>query len=179
MHDEERNNEPVGDTTEGHAPSKEDPSGEPEQLGSEPEMIAQMKRYRALKQAQESQKQRAKEYLEQVKAEIEEDMRPLEEQIEAARRSMLAFLTEHNGSNKFRVPGLGTAFTQHRVSVKIEDETAFDASLNDAERAQVFESKLNQSRAKALVAGSYEDDGEIRPGCEVEEKETLAGKLSG
>ncbi len=151
---------------------------EPRPPASEPEMVAQMRRYKALKTAREQQKERAREYLDQVKAEIEADMRPIEEDIEHARLSMLAFITQ-NGGRKFRVPGLGTAFTQHRVSVKIEDEQAFTASLDDAERAQVFEIKLNPSRAKALVQGSYEGDGEIRPGCEVEEKDTLAVKLSG
>lgn len=152
---------------------------EPLTPASEPEMVSQMRRYRELKKAHERQKERAKEYLEQVKAESEADMRPLEEQIEAARQSMLAFLIEHNSSNKFRVPGLGTAFTQHRTWVNIADEDAFTASLDDAERGRVFELKLNTSRAKALVQGSFESGGEIRPGCEVEGKETLAVKLSG
>ncbi len=142
-------------------------------------MIAQMRRYRSLKKAREQQKERAREYLDQVKAEIEADMRPIEEEIETARHSMLAFVREVNAGRKFRVPGLGTAFTQHRVSVKIEDEEAFTASLDEAERASVYETKLNPSRAKALAQGSYEADGETRPGCEVEEKDTLAVKLSG
>ncbi len=158
----------------------DDPSHEESQTpATEPEMIAWMRRYKALKKTREQQKERAREYLDQVKAEIDADMRPIEEEIEHARLSMLAFISEVNAGRKFRVPGLGTAFTQHRISVKIEDEETFTASLDDAERAQVFEIKLNPSRAKALVQGSYEGDGEIRPGCEVEEKETLAVKLSG
>jgi len=152
---------------------------EPRPPASESEMVSQMRRYRSLKKARVQQKERAREYLDQVKAEIDADMRPIEEQIEHSRLSMLAFISEVNAGRKFRVPGLGTAFTQHRISVKIEDEETFTASLDDAERAQVFEIKLNPSRAKALVQGSYEGDGEIRPGCEVEEKETLAVKLSG
>ncbi len=152
---------------------------EPRPPASEPEMVAWMRRYHSLKKAREQQKDRTREYLDQVKAEIDADMRPIEEEIEHARLSMLAFISEVNAGRKFRVPGLGTAFTQHRISVKIEDEQAFAASLDDAERAEVFEIKLNPSRAKALVQGSYEGDGEVRPGCEVEKKQTLAVKLSG
>ncbi len=151
---------------------------EPQTPATETEMVAQMRRYRSLKKAREQQKERAREFLDQVKAEIEADMRPIEEEIEAARRSMLAFITQNDG-RKFRVPGLGTAFTQHRISVKIEDEEAFTASLDDTERAQVTETKLNPSRAKALAQGSFEGGGEIRSGCEVEENDTLVVKLSG
>ncbi len=151
---------------------------EPRPPATEPEMVAQMRRYRSLKQAREQQKERARQYLDQVKAEIEADMRSLEEEIERARLSMLTFITQ-NGGRKFRVPGLGTAFVQHRISVRIEDEEAFTASLDDAERASVYELRLNPSRAKALVQSSYEGGAEIRPGCEVDEKQTLAVKLSG
>lgn len=114
------------------------PSGrEPdEKIVSQEAMIAGMRRYRNLKRLQESQERHATECLKQVEAEIEEDMRPLEQAIERVRRSMLAYLTEHNGGRKFRVPDLGTAFTRSRLRIELADEEAFAASLHDHQREQ-------------------------------------------
>lgn len=63
-------------------------------------------------------------------------MRPLKQAIERVRRSMLAYLTEHNGGRKFRVPDLGTAFTRSRLRIELADEEAFAASLHDHQREQ-------------------------------------------
>ncbi len=149
------------------------------EIHSSEQMIENLRRYRALKRELEEEKERARAYLEQVRAEIEQDLAPLEEHIERLRESMSRYITVHNGGEKFKVPGLATAYTQKRLSVEIADEEAFAASLDEQSREEVYEKKLSQSRAKKLARVAYEADGEILSGCEVEQSESLGVRLTG
>lgn len=143
------------------------------------DMIAAMRSYREAKADLEQRKERAAAYLEQVKAQIEADLAAGEEHLERLRSSMLTFLTEHNGGNKFAVPGLGTATTTTRTSVKISDEESFLASLPPERRDALYELKLSNSRAKAAAKAAFEEDGEQLPGVEAGRITSLAVRLSG
>lgn len=153
-------------------------AGEDALAATEEEMVRAMRRYRALKRRLEAETARANEYLEQVKAEIERDLKPLEEEIERNRASMRAFVTECNAGKKFKVPGLGVAYTQSRLSVKITDEEELVRYLGAPEVAELYDLKFNAARAKRRVEASYKEDGEMLPGTEVEAEEILAVKLA-
>lgn len=150
----------------------------PESLADDSAMIAAMRSYREARADLEQRKQRAARYLEQVQEEIKADLAADEEHVERLRSSMLTFLTEHNGGNKFNVPGIGTATTTTRTSVKISDEERFLASLPPEERDSLFELKLNNSRAKATAKAAFEDDGEQLSGVEAERMTSLSVRLS-
>ena len=150
----------------------------PESLADDAAMIAAMRSYREAKADLEQRKQRAAKYLEQVQNEIEADLAADEAHVERLRSSMLTFLTEHNGGTKFNVPGIGTATTTTRTSVKIADQEAFLASLPAEERDPLFELKLNASRAKAAARAAFEEDGQQLPGVEAGRVTSLSVRLS-
>ncbi len=141
-------------------------------------MIAAMRRYRSAKAEQERRRRRADEYLRQVKEQIDADLAAGDEHLEKLRFSMLAFVTEHNAGKKFSVPGLGTATTTTRTSVKIADQEAFLAALPPEEREKLFERKLSASRAKAAAKAAFEEDGEQLPGVEAARLTSLSVRLS-
>lgn len=141
-------------------------------------MIETMRRYRAARADHEHRKERAEEYLRQVKAEIEQDLRAGEERLERMRASMLAFVTECNGGQKFSVPGLGTATTTTRTRVEIVDEARFLDALPEGEREALFDRKLNLSRAKAAARSAEEEDGEELPGVATERVTSLSVRLT-
>lgn len=141
-------------------------------------MIAAMRSYGEAKAEHELRKDRAAKYLDQVKARIEADLAAGEEHLEKLRSSMFAFLTEHNGGKKFSVPGLGTATTTTRTSVKISDQERFLASLSPGRRDSLFELKLNNSRAKAAAKAAFEEGGEQLPGVEADRVTSLSVRLS-
>lgn len=97
-----------------------------------------------------------------------------EERLERMRSSMLAFLSERNGGRKFSVPGLGTATTTTRTRVEIADEERFLAALPESEREELFDRKLNLSRAKAAARSAVEETGEQPPGVEAERVTSLS-----
>ena len=150
----------------------------PESLTDDAAMIAAMRSYRGAKADLEQRKQRAAEYMEQVQKEIEADLAADEAHVERLRASMLTFLTEHNGGTKFNVPGIGTATTTTRTSVRIADQEAFLASLPPEERDPLFELKLSTSRAKAAAKAAFEEDGEQLPGVEAGRITSLSVRLS-
>lgn len=149
-----------------------------ESLTDDAAMIAAMRSYREARADLQQRKERAAKYLEQVEAEIKADLAADEEHVERLRSSMLTFLTEHNGGNKFNVPGIGTATTTTRTSVKISDQDAFLASLPPDRRDSLFELKLDNSRAKAAAKAALEKDGQQLPGVEAERVTSLSVRLS-
>jgi hypothetical protein len=142
-------------------------------------MIAAMRSYREAKTEHDQRKEPATAYLEQVRQQIEADLAAGEEHLERLRSSMLAFLTEHNGGSKFNVPGLGTATTTTRTSLKIADQEAFLAAIPHEERDKLFDRKLNNSRAKAAAKAALEETGEELPGVEADRVTSLSVRLSG
>ncbi len=142
-------------------------------------MIAAMRSYREAKADLDERKDRAAAYLKQVREHIEADLAAAEEHLERLRSSMLTFLTEHNAGKNFSVPGLGTATTTTRTSVKIADQQAFLAAIPPERRASLFDLKLNNARAKAAAKAAFEEDGEELPGVEAGRVTSLSVRLSG
>ncbi len=105
-------------------------SSEEGEISTQGAMIDAMRRYRATKRNLEADEQRAQEYLEQVKGRIELDLAPARERLEKLRASMEDFVNHENEGRKFRVPGLGTAYTSRKIHVEIDDA----ASLEKARR---------------------------------------------
>lgn len=148
------------------------------------DMIGSMKRYRAAKERLEEQAEIGRQYVESVKADVEQDLEPLRREVEAARSSIEAFIREENGGEKFKVPGLGTAFLSKRRKVCVVDEGEFlkayrqrEAEGGDPER-YLYEYKLVPARVKTAAERVLEEDGEIPPGVEAEQVETLSVRLS-
>lgn len=152
----------------------EEPVPVEEPLADEAAMIEIMRRYAVAKADHEERKKRGGEYIRQVKAEVEEDLRAGEERLERMRSSMLTFVTERNGGRKFSVPGLCTATTTTRTRVDIADEERFLAALPESEREDLFDRKLNLSRAKAAARSAVEETGEQPPGVEAERVTSLS-----
>ncbi|QIN85472.1 hypothetical protein GBA63_22485 (plasmid) [Rubrobacter tropicus] len=142
-------------------------------------MIAAMRSYREAKADLEVRKERGAAYLKQVEEEIKADLANAEEDLERLRSSMLTFLTEHNGGKKFNVPGIGTATTTARTTVKIADQEAFVAAVPPDRRDSLFDLKLNNSRAKALAKKALDEDGQQLPGVEAGRITSLSVRLSG
>lgn len=164
---------------ENSANHPEPPDAElPGSLTDDTAMIAAMRSYREAKADLDQRKERAAAYMEQVEQEIQADLAADEQHVERLRSSMLTFLTEHNGGKKFNVPGIGTATTTTRTSVKIADQDAFAASLTAEQRDSLFELKLNNSRAKAAAKAAFEEDGEQLPGVEAGRITSLSVRLS-
>lgn len=145
------------------------------------EGIQQLERYRKAKDALEEQEQRGRAYMEKVKADVEQDLAPLREEVEESRRSLEAFVREENGGEKFKCPGLGTAYLTRKRQTKIVDEDAFEeairADLDPDDVDALFDHRLNLSRAKKAAEELIEQTGEIAPGVESEEVETLNVRL--
>lgn len=145
-----------------------------EEILSREDAVQQIRRYKRYKDELEEQRHRGKEYIKQVRAEVEEDLKPLEERTEALEQSLINFVELENSGRSYRVPGLGTAYTTDRTRVRISDREAFEASLGDAEQTELYDRKLNESRAKAYAADCYGEDGEIVPGIEIEPYKSFA-----
>lgn len=155
-----------------------------EPIASEDVLISMMRRLAEAKKHQEEQKSRANRYLEQIRTEIAEDLAPLEEEIERARQSIRAYLIEERGGESFRVPGLGSAGIQHRRQTRIVDEEKFVVEIrtnySEEDAASVYdEPRFNAGRAKKLAESILKEYGEILPGTESEEIQTLTVRLSG
>lgn len=155
-----------------------------EQIVSEDTLIAMMRRLAEAKKHHEEQKARAAKYLEQIRAEIAEDLAPMEREIEWTRQAIRAYLIEERGGESFKVPGLGSAGITRRRQTKIVDEEKFIAEVqtqfSEEDAASVYdEPRFNQSKAKKLAEDLLREYGEILPGVESEEVQTLTVRLSG
>lgn len=155
----------------------------PESPTTDEDMVALLRAYRSALRALERAQGRAREYVRQVQEEIKQDLAPMEERVEGLRRSMEIFIREANGGKKFKVPGLGSAWTRTGVNATITDLDAFDLYMRGqpvGEREQLLdEPKLNKTKVKYYAKVAKEKDGEIVPGVEVEEKTTLSVRLTG
>lgn len=145
--------------------------------------IQQLERYRKAKEALEEQDQRAKAYLEMTRANVEQDLAPLREEVEAARASIEAFVREENGGEKYKVPGLGTAYLSSRRQTKVLDLQAFLEAVHDYTGGQVEQlyddPKPNSAACKKYAESWLSDEGELLPGVESEEVQTLNVRLGG
>lgn len=140
--------------------------------------VEQLDRLRKCKEVLEEQEARGKEYLEKVKHDVEQDLAPLREEVEGARLSVEAFIREENNGEKFRCPGLGTAYLTKRLSTKIVDEKMFAESARTKISYEELESlyappKLLVSDAKKFAEAVLKEDGELLSGVESEEVESL------
>lgn len=146
-------------------------------------MIESMRRYRAVKAELEEQAARGKEYIEQVKEEVAADLWPLEEELERLKDSMQTFIREERAGEKFRVPGLGTVFITVRRRTTVAQEGAFAAwatkHLSDEDLDCVFPRTFKKAAANTIAAGHLQKTGELLPGVEHEETESLSVRLSG
>ncbi len=146
------------------------------------EGINQLERYRAAKEALEEQEQRGKAYLEMVKANVEQDLAPLREEVEASRQSIEAYVREENGGEKFKVPGLGTAYFSRKRQTKIVDQEALLESAHSYYGGEIGflydEPMPNRAACKKFAESWLNDVGELVPGVESEEVETLNVRLS-
>lgn len=154
-----------------------------EQIVSEDALIAMMRRLAEAKRHLEEQKARAAKYLEQIKTEIAEDLAPMEREIEWTRRAIRAYLIEERGGESFKVPGLGSAGITRRRQTKIVDAEAFVKSVRDANPdalASLYdEPKLSLTKSKKYAESVLHEVGEIIPGTDTEEIQTLQVRLSG
>lgn len=144
-------------------------------------MVGLMRRYRAAKRGREEAEANGAAYLAQVREEIKQDLQPMKEKEERLREAMLVFVREHNEGASFRVPGLGSAHTQKRTVTEISDRDILIAHLEQHEPealANLYDRKVSDSRAKKLVQARLQEDGEVLPGTETAEKETLVVKFS-
>ena len=143
-------------------------------------MIGLMRGYREAKREREAAEENGAAYVAQVREEVKRDLAPMREREERLREAMLVFVRERNGGSSFRVPGLGTAHTQRRTSTTIADPEALVAHLetNDPEALEaLYDRKFNEGRAKKLAETSMKEDGELLPGAETEERESLVVKF--
>lgn len=154
-------------------------SSEEEEISTQGAMIDAMRRYRATKRNLEADEQRAKEYLEQVKGQIELDLAPAREHLERLRSSMENFINVENVGRKFRVPGLGTAYTSRKIHVEIDDAQALEEAFGEEAEELLYESRFSSRKARKEVADAYTEDGELLPGAEVEERDVLCVRLAG
>ena len=143
-------------------------------------MIGLMRGYREARREREEAEENGAAYVAQVREEVKQDLAPMREREERLREAMLVFVREHNGGSSFRVPGLGTAHKQRRTNTTIADPGALVAHLeaNDPEALEaLYDRKLNEGRAKKLAEASAKEDGELLPGAETEERESLVVKF--
>lgn len=139
-------------------------------------MVSLMRRYRAAKRAREEAEANGAAYLAQVREEVKQDLQPMKEQEERLREAMLVFVREYNAGASFRVPGLGSAHIQKRTVTEISDREVLVAHLEDREPetlAEIYDRKISDSRAKKLAQTRLQEAGEVLPGTETAEKETL------
>ena len=144
-------------------------------------MIGLMRGYREARREREEAEENGAAYVAQVREEVKRDLAPMREREERLRGAMLVFVREHNGGAPFRVPGLGTAHTQRHTATTINDPEALVEHLkrNDPEAlVGLYDRKLNEGRAKKLAEASAKEDGELLPGAETEERESLVVKFA-
>ena len=144
-------------------------------------MVGLMRRYRVARRAREEAEANGAAYVAQVREEVKQDLQPMKEQEERLREAMLVFVNEYNAGASFRVPGLGSAHTQKRTVTKINDQELLVAHLEEREPetlASLYDKKISDSRAKKLAQARRQEAGEILPGTETAEKETLVVKFT-
>lgn len=143
------------------------------------EMIRELRSLKARQAELDEAKERGRAYVEQVREAVAQDLRPLEEAVEAARWNVEVLIRDHNGGQKFRVPGLGTAYLQRRRAFKVVDPEALARSVGEAERQRLYDPpKINTGRAKSFAQSVFNEDGQILPGVETEEVESLSIRFS-
>lgn len=152
------------------------------EAATEEAMISNLRAFRRVKARLEEQRERGRMLLAQIEAEIAQDLAPLEREMEALRVSMQTYIAGHNGGEKFKVPGLGTAYIQSRRRVRIVDMEAFLNAVHAYTGGRVDhlydEPKPNAAACKKYAENWVSDEGEILPGVESEETETLSVRLS-
>ena len=146
------------------------------------DMIATMLRLQNAKDALEREEEIGKRVIEQVRANIEADLAPRRQEIEDCRRSIEAFIRQ-NGYPTFKAPGLGTAYIASRRQTRVVDLEAFRVHLRSEspeDLATLYnEPVLNKTRCKKFAENVMKETGELMPGVESEEVETLTVRLSG
>ena len=151
------------------------------------DMIALMLRYQSAKDALEQEQEIGRRVIEKVRANVETDLEPRRREIEDCRRSIEAYIRQNNGA-KFKAPGLGSAYFSKRKSVMVRDPDAFEDWFNglndqspewDRINQLLFPVKFSVTGAKKLAEEEIKESGEVLPGVEYEEVETLNVRLSG
>ena len=151
------------------------------------DMITLMLRYETAKTALEQDQEIGRRVMERVRANVDADLEPRRREIEDCRRSMEAYIHQ-NGGAKFKAPGLGSAYLSKRKNVRVVDEEAFenwfDALDEESEEwldisQLLFPTKFSVAGAKKLAEQEIKESGEVLPGIEYEEVETLNVRLSG
>ena len=144
-------------------------------------MVGLMRRYRAARRAREEAEANGAAYVAQVREEVKQDLQPMKEQEERLREAMLVFVREYNAGASFRVPGLGSAHTQKRTVTEISDRELLVTHLEQHEPQALvglYDRKISDSRTKQLVQTRLQEGGEVLPGTETDEKETLVVKFA-
>lgn len=140
------------------------------------DVIRWMKDLRDQRLELKEEEERAKEYLAQCKAEVEQDLEPRRKAVEKLEEMLIIFLNEENGGEKYRVPGLGTVFTTHRTTPKIVDEDALAEAIekrNPLKYSTITRTVIDRQKAQKYAKEILEE-GEVLPGIEVTETESLS-----
>lgn len=141
------------------------------------DVIGWLKNLREAREELEEAEADAKEYRKQVSAEIEADLEPMRALVGKLQDMLLLYIKHENDGKKIKVPGLGTATIRHDKRAKIVDEDAFFAWASEQDSFdldQYFPRKIATGHANALARDTLNGYGELLPGVEVEDKETIS-----
>ena len=151
------------------------------------DMITLMLRYETAKTDLEQDQEIGRRVIERVRANVDADLEPRRREIEDCRRSMEAYIHQ-NGGAKFKAPGLGSAYLSKRKSIRVVDENSFETWIESLDETDprwdevhqaVYPAKFSAAGAKKLAEQEIKESGEVLPGIEYEEVETLNVRLSG
>lgn len=118
----------------------------------------------------------ATEYLNHVRAKVEADLSGIREREEELRLALQHGILEHNNGKTFKVPGLGSATITRRKNLTVTDEEVFLTEY--AERnggvEDLYDHRLSRTRVKEAAKRALNEDGELLPGIEQTETDTLS-----
>jgi hypothetical protein len=155
--------------------------GEPEGRTLDEVMIAKLYRLRRVREELKQDEARSKAYLKMVKDRVEADLKAKKTQRENLEREIRDLLIHENNGEKYRVPGLGTAFIAKRTRIEIENADALLDYIDQKTDLTVeeFLKPVETDEAKLKrFAKEKVDEGEIVPGIVIEPTEGLQARFS-
>lgn len=141
-------------------------------------MIRWFKEYRDVRDELEDAEEKGKEYLRQCKEEVEADLEPLRQRAQKLDEMLTIFLNTENAGEKYKVPGIGTVYITRRRQLNINDEDTFLSNVPECDRHKVEKTVLDKAEARKYLNRALLE-GEVLPGTELEEKETLSFRDGG